>query len=301
MKPITITIALVAHNESKTIGALLRSITLQKLPNHVKHVDTVLISDGSTDRTVDVAKSLHVKGLTILNRKTQEGKNSRLNELFMRTNSDITILLDADIRFEGNLVIAKLLTPFTRSRRIGFVSGNPVPLAPQTLAGRASVNWIRTLVALRKTLRNGDNPYSACGPIMALSKPFYKTIRLPLNVPDDRYMYFEAKNTGFEFRYAEKARVRYRSAESNGELYRQGIRYWQLYQNLRMHFGKEIVDDAFRLPSRIRISMLVSQLVNDPAAFLYMKYLHLRILTKNHNERVDRWQPLPTSKYISTV
>lgn len=300
MKKFTLTIAIPAHNEAGTIGQVVLDVRSQKLPPWAKLQRVVVFSDGSTDSTVKEVQKVKDKYVQVIDRKTQRGKNACLNELFRTVKTDLLVLFDADIRLDNKRIVTQLITPFLNRSRLGLVAGNPQPLLGSTWVERAANNWTGALVDIRGRFRNGDSPYCACGPTLALSRPFYKDLLILPEAPSDRYLYFACKQKEFEFYYAQKAIVWFGSAKTIEEHVSQSRRYSQDYINLEKIVGREKAQIEFRLPLVLKLRLLVAQVVRDPSAYLFMKYLHVLVRTSNKPSSVKIWQPVQTSKQLST-
>lgn len=78
-----------AYNEEHTIAEVIK--TVKKVPE-IESI--VVVSDGSTDRTVEIARSLKVK---VYEMKENIGKGGAMKRGFERTNSEILLFLDADL------------------------------------------------------------------------------------------------------------------------------------------------------------------------------------------------------------
>jgi polyisoprenyl-phosphate glycosyltransferase len=78
-----------AYNEESTIADVIKTV------KRVPEIDTIIVvSDGSTDRTVAIARSLKVKVYEI---KKNVGKGGAIKRGFEKTDSDILLFLDADL------------------------------------------------------------------------------------------------------------------------------------------------------------------------------------------------------------
>ncbi|MBN2395021.1 MAG: glycosyltransferase family 2 protein [Candidatus Atribacteria bacterium] len=78
-----------AYNEESTIANVIKTV---KEVSEIEQI--IVVSDGSTDRTVSVAKRLGVKVFEI---KKNIGKGGAIKKGFEKTNSDILLFLDADL------------------------------------------------------------------------------------------------------------------------------------------------------------------------------------------------------------
>lgn len=108
-----------AYNESSVIVRTLESLIASTYP----HFETIVIDDGSTDNTYDVARTYadsHEK-ISVYT-KENAGKGMAINHGIQHATGSIIIVIDADTLFETN-TIAELMHGFT-SEDIAAVSGN---------------------------------------------------------------------------------------------------------------------------------------------------------------------------------
>lgn len=84
-----VTAIIAAYNEEKTIGPI---IDVLKAISFLSQI--VVVSDGSTDHTVDIAKN---KGVEVVELLYNVGKGGALYQGLMSTTSNVVLLLDADL------------------------------------------------------------------------------------------------------------------------------------------------------------------------------------------------------------
>lgn len=78
-----------AYNEETTIGAVIDAV--KRVPQVAQ---VVVVSDGSTDRTVHVAKQ---KGVRVIDLKTNIGKGGAMKRGIQSTAAGVVLFLDADL------------------------------------------------------------------------------------------------------------------------------------------------------------------------------------------------------------
>jgi len=79
-----------AYNEEKRIGKVLEAVRA------VRTIDEIIVvSDGSTDRTVEVAKTF--EGVTVISLPKNVGKGGAMAAGLRHTDADIILFLDADL------------------------------------------------------------------------------------------------------------------------------------------------------------------------------------------------------------
>lgn len=99
----SVTAIIPAYNEEKTIGDVIEVVKKVKLVDEI-----IVVSDGSIDKTVDVAKKQKVE---ILDLRDNLGKGGALNKGVNATQSEILLFLDADLLGLNEQHIIDLLNP----------------------------------------------------------------------------------------------------------------------------------------------------------------------------------------------
>lgn len=112
------------YNEEKTLG-----ITLQALPKSIDGIDEIqvlVIDDGSTDKTLEVARENGVKDFVIL------PKNAGLAKAFstglaeaIKLGADIIVNTDADNQYNAN-DIEKIVRPIIEARADIVIGARPI-------------------------------------------------------------------------------------------------------------------------------------------------------------------------------
>ncbi|MGF7057126.1 glycosyltransferase family 2 protein [Brassicibacter mesophilus] len=103
----SVTVVIPAYNEEKTIGDVISVVKKVDIINKI-----VVVSDGSVDNTVDVAKQYDVDVLELEN---NVGKGGALKKGVDKTNSEIILFLDADLVGLQPYHIKDLLLPVINS------------------------------------------------------------------------------------------------------------------------------------------------------------------------------------------
>lgn len=111
-----VTIVVPAYNESAGIEAAVRSLVASDVV-----VEVIVVDDGSSDGTAELAESLGLPGVRVI-RQENAGKPAALNTGIAAASYDIVVMVDGDTVFEPSTV-RHLLLPFT-DPEVGAVSGN---------------------------------------------------------------------------------------------------------------------------------------------------------------------------------
>ncbi|MEV6753185.1 bifunctional polysaccharide deacetylase/glycosyltransferase family 2 protein [Streptomyces sp. NPDC051214] len=112
-----VTVLVPAYNEEAGIASTVYSLLASTHP----HFQVIVIDDGSTDATADIAEEIDDPRVTVI-RQPNGGKPSTLNTGLAHARHDIVVMVDADTIFEPE-ALARLVQPLAHPA-VGAVSGN---------------------------------------------------------------------------------------------------------------------------------------------------------------------------------
>lgn len=300
----TVTFAVCALNEEANLANLLESVLVQKVEGFIFE-KVLVVSDGSTDKTVEKARSFKSPILEIVAHKKRIGKSSRLNQIFAKTESDILVLADADVIFAKETVIKNLIVPIVKNSKVGMSGGHPIPMEAETLLEKAVNSTLEVYIPLRKRLKGGHNILSATGRIMALRKELYKQITVPKDtIANDGFTYFCCITKGFIYRYVRKAPVYFRSPQSLKDHISQNTRFAATIEWMSNFFPPELVRSEYHVPPVLLHQAMLKQFLKNPFLSLYIylinRYCHIRafFLKKKINAI---WDIVYTTKRIKSA
>lgn len=115
----TVTVVIAAHNEELNIAKRLQDLLQQDYPCEL--LEIVVSSDGSTDRTVDLAATFAAKGIIVTELPVCKGKAEALNQGLTTAKGEIVVFTDARQEFQVD-AIKKLVANFA-DETVGCVSG----------------------------------------------------------------------------------------------------------------------------------------------------------------------------------
>ena len=116
-----------ALNEARHVAFCLASLKQQTMPPR----RVILVDDGSTDDTVDVAEAfcrLHDMGLQTIRRRAPIGKTPTVKRQARELDADVEFILDADTVLESETYIARTVEELYRSPGVASVCGTILPL-----------------------------------------------------------------------------------------------------------------------------------------------------------------------------
>nr|MDO8046139.1 glycosyltransferase family 2 protein [Candidatus Baldrarchaeota archaeon] len=92
MKHSVISVVIPAYNEEKTIGEVL-SKTISVMESVGRPYEIIVVDDGSTDRTLEIASTYKV---TVLSNGRNKGKGYALRKGFQHAKGDVIVTIDSD-------------------------------------------------------------------------------------------------------------------------------------------------------------------------------------------------------------
>lgn len=122
-----ISVGIMAFNEEKNIGRLLKTLLSQELKK-VKIKEIVVVSDGSTDKTDGIVRRFMKKSkiIKLIKGNRRKGKALAINRFIKTAKPEILVLESADT-FPGKDSIEKLCLPLL-NENVGICASRPVPI-----------------------------------------------------------------------------------------------------------------------------------------------------------------------------
>jgi cellulose synthase/poly-beta-1,6-N-acetylglucosamine synthase-like glycosyltransferase len=117
--PVSILIA--AYNEARCLRATLENKLSLEYPGPVQ---IIVVSDGSTDGTDDIAREFEDRGVMVLRQEPRRGKTAALNMAAQHATGDILVFADANSIYATDAL--SMLTRNFRDPAVGYVTGRMV-------------------------------------------------------------------------------------------------------------------------------------------------------------------------------
>ncbi|OMH25678.1 glycosyltransferase family 2 protein [Motiliproteus sp. MSK22-1] len=175
-----VSVVIAAYNEESCIEQRILNLLALDYP---KDKLTIYVgSDGSSDRTADILRSLEISALNAQIFEVNRGKMSVLNDLMALVEDDIVILSDANTHFEKDAV-SNLVRHF-ESPDVGAVCGELHLVDPASGENKDSIYWRYEQVLKFHESRLGAL-LGANGAIYAIRKSLFQP--LPANTIVDDY------------------------------------------------------------------------------------------------------------------
>lgn len=115
-----VSILVPAYNEESHVEKKILNILEQDYPK--EKMEILFASDGSTDRTVEIAKSFKEQNIKVFDFRERRGKNAILNDVASQAMGEILVFTDSNALFVKS-TIRKLVNHF-KDDRVGLVCGH---------------------------------------------------------------------------------------------------------------------------------------------------------------------------------
>lgn len=272
----TLTIGIPAYNEELGISNLLYQLSVQSF-SKTKLVKIIIYSDGSTDKTVEVARKFKKLPLTIIDQKKRQGKVTALNTIIKRVSSDVLVLLDADVVLKNKKTIDNLSS---RLYNGGFDLCTPrvVPLESHGRLGDILMPSLMFKNQLFENINTGKNIYTCHGRSRAFSKRLYSQINFK-DIDEDAYSYLFCEYHNYRYQYLSDLAVFYHLPTNLPDHALQSTRFFQSKQRSYAEFGEDFVKSAYHIPRWLLIKTFLISITKNrmliPYVFLTL-YLSLK-------------------------
>ena len=144
--PLSILIA--AHNEARCLRATLENKLALVYPGPVQ---IIVVSDGSTDGTDDIAREFEDRGVLVLRQEPRRGKTAALNLAAEHATGEVLVFADANSIYAADAL--GMLTRNFRDPAVGYVTGRMIY---GTGAGSAASIGCRAYMRYEDLLRRSE-------------------------------------------------------------------------------------------------------------------------------------------------
>ncbi len=187
-----VSLLVVAHNEERVIARKIENLLGLDYPPD--KLEIVVASDGSTDRTVELARR-YGERVRVVVFPTRRGKASVLNEVVPTLRGGVVVLMDARQRL-GADILRKLLPPFA-DPAVGAASGELVFEDPgRATASRGVDSYWRYEKWIRGRESGIHSSVGATGALLAIRRELFEPLP-PETILDDVVLPFRIVRKGY--------------------------------------------------------------------------------------------------------
>ena len=298
MKKLTVSIGIPAYNEEGNIKYLVEELLKQRIANAVL-LEIIVVSDGSSDSTVNLVRSIRSSKVKIVDRKKRLGLNRTQNEILSLTSGDILVLMDADVLPLNNF-LQNIISPILRDKKVGLVGADIVSAKPRTFFEKVISDSHDFKYSIYRTLNGGDNAYVCHGRASAFSKALYSKVKWPDYPAEDVFAYLTCIESGYKFVFAKNAQVLFRLPGSLGDHIKQSQRFFGEKAKMERYFSAKLVRERFYIPWHIIVISLIKSFIRNPLTIsIYLTVLiYIRfVLSRFYGER-SQWKMSMSTKII---
>lgn len=292
-----LTILIPAFNEEVNIKNLLIDLLSQK-SNKYRIQNIIVASDGSTDQTVELANEVTSKKIKVIASKKRLGKNSRINNAFLKNKGNIIVVIDADVKILDKNFLDKLVRPIAKydltSSRIEIVK-------PRTIFEKILSISIDLINSVFSKYKNGNNVYTCRGVARAFSPKLVKAIRFPNSVGDDAYSYFFCKENNFNYKFVNNAVAFIRLPNNYEDHLKQSVRFKNSQRIMQKLFPDINIVQEYKIPTIQFYAELFKLFIKKPILTLSYLYINYKAKhnSKTNNNSSAKWEIAQSSKDLN--
>ncbi|MEB3702961.1 Poly-beta-1,6-N-acetyl-D-glucosamine synthase [Candidatus Bealeia paramacronuclearis] len=218
-----VSVMIPAHNEAQILPHSLPAITSMDYP----HYEVLLLDDGSTDNTLEIAREFVESGkLRILHKSKNQGKALALNDGFPCTNGEIIVIFDADA--EPHPQFLNHMIKHFQHPRVGAVTGHPRVKNTNTFLARLQLVEFTSIIGL---LRRSQRIWGRIVTISGIASAFRREALhdmggfSPNAYTEDIEITWRLQKHFWDVRYEPKATVWMHVPETFTTFFRQRLRW----------------------------------------------------------------------------
>ena len=195
----SLTVVIAARDEEQVIAEKLRDVLSQDYP--ADRLEVVVVADGSSDRTAEVAARL---GARVLHAPMAAGKSAAVNRGVAVARGRLVCLTDANCALAPGALRA-LVEPFMRDPSVAVVSGEKVVVGGGARGAGEGLYW-----RLESHVKRAESEFGvvvgAPGEICGLRRAHFRPIPTHV-INDDYHVSCDALARGLKVAYAPGARA----------------------------------------------------------------------------------------------
>jgi cellulose synthase/poly-beta-1,6-N-acetylglucosamine synthase-like glycosyltransferase len=296
IKP-SVSIGVPAYNEEANIVQLAAQLLTQKQDNF-DLLEIIIVSDGSTDRTVAQAESIRDPRIKIISKHGREGQAEAQNEIIRIFKGDILVLLNADTYLPNDAFLSRMVEPLLADERIGIVGARVVPMPAQNFFEKTINASVAVKTEIYEQINRGDNIYLCHGRGRAFSKRFVVHLHFPRMAGEDAYSYIQCIEHGFSFYYQRQAELLYRSPQTLRDHLKQSKRFFKAKSMWDSHF-KRHNRSYYHIPLKKLIHSSFKHFIQHPILLTYYSLIYiLARINALWYQTTSLWEVSLTSKSV---
>lgn len=299
---LTVSLGIPAYNEEANIKHLLKSLLAQKQDKFLLK-EIIVISDGSTDKTVKFVQSFRNPKIRVIDGTKRFGQSQRQNQIISLFKGDILVLIEADTLPSNSDAVNNLVTPFCRDNNynLGMVVGYAVGIAPKNFFEKITVHGAKIKKEVFNEWKDGKNLYTSNGYAMrAFSPDFLAQLKWPEDVSEDSYAYLKLCQLGFSIVKRPNAITYVKNVTNFNDRLKQSTKFISGKNSFKNYFSPQFVDNEFNLPITLILKHILKEFIKQPAlTLLYLiQVIFIRLLTIRTPKFNGLYSPYKSTKTL---
>jgi biofilm PGA synthesis N-glycosyltransferase PgaC len=217
----TVSMIIAAYDEEKVIASKIENTLILSYPKD--RLETIIVTDGSTDRTAEIAQTFEKIGVRVLHKPERQGKTAALNRAVPYASGEILFFSDANTFYAPD-VIPKMVRNF-HDASVGGVSGRKVILQESdrsSAQGETAFWWYEA--SLKHSESQVSSIATADGEVFAMRRALFDTIPVQI-VHDDMYLTLKMIAQGYRVVYEHEASSAECPSKTSGDEFHLKVRY----------------------------------------------------------------------------
>ena len=166
----TVTIIIAAYNEERDLAAKLENTLLLDYPK--SHVEIIVTSDCSQDRTDEIARSFASRGVSLHRQPKRLGKTAAQNAAVEKARGEVVLFSDATTHYKPDVL--KVMMPSFADPTVGCVTGRVIYTADtDSTVGHGTRSYWNYEFLLKKGESSIGSLIGVCGCMYAVRKSAY--------------------------------------------------------------------------------------------------------------------------------
>jgi cellulose synthase/poly-beta-1,6-N-acetylglucosamine synthase-like glycosyltransferase len=196
----SVTLLIAAYNEEAVIEDKLKNSLTINYPKGLLQI--LVVTDGSGDKTPEIAKRYIPFGIEILHEPERRGKMAAINRALPQARGEIVVFSDANNYYQPDTII-KLTRPFAKPE-VGAVTGAKVIGQGDGSLGASEGLYWKYESFIKKQESRAGSCTSAAGEVLAIRKSLYSPPPDHV-INDDFYIAMQIVRKGYRLVYAPEA------------------------------------------------------------------------------------------------
>lgn len=296
---ITVSVGIPSYNEEANIKNLLQVLLNQALDGfELKAI--IVVSDGSTDRTVELVRSVQDERIKLIEFTKRNGAEKAQNKIIKVAKGDILVMLDADVLPETENFILNIIKPILKDNKVGLVGADTKSFPSRNLSEKIIAESHEFKKNIYKNINRGNNIYLCHGRARAFSQAFYTQIRWPeCGGAEDAFSYLSCIDKGFKFIFEPSASVRFRSPQVLSDHLLQSRRFIRGRKLMESYFHPQFVRNEYKIPLPLILKHTILFFLKNTfltTSFILI-HLYARLTLKSFHE--PKWEIAKSTKILN--